>query len=434
MKYENLKSIVLTLLVLTSGVLTWSIWTYQPKEEKALVQVHKVTVSEQEDTVELIKPLRIIYHSEDAHYGTVLNQPIENVMASMNKWDFQDIKRVKMLNDKQLKEAIHSNNRIVISYPDIVPFDLFRGIIQIETEYPNASFNHIVIDLADDSEKTATIAFINSEEGRLYESYVEVEKAEKLRETLNLEEFEAYESYVLSNDKEFFIPASSTELVEYRYLPDRIEPAKFKNALFSDPSLVRGDEFAAGEQYTDGKSMMKANSRNQTLIYINPRQEPDGERNYESDEHIIRRSIDFVNEHSGWTDDYRYFSLGEYQNRTSFRLFYQGRPVFNDNDMAEIRQYWGPEEIYKYERPYFRLDVAIPNTRNVTLISGKKALNRLFANRELNIDPNQLEDVLIGYSLSWDNGLSDVLVLTPSWYYLYAGSWLKVPMSEKGEK
>ena len=431
MKYETLKSVVLALLVLTSGVLTWSIWTYQPKEENYFEQMHKVTVSEQNETPDLIKPLRVLYNTENANYGTVLDSAIQKIVHTMGQWHFQNIKSVRMLNEKQIRDIISSESQLVITYPDTVPFDLYRGVVQVETEYPDASFDSIIIDLANTNEKTTTISFIDRDEGRLYESYVEAEKVDELKNELTIDQFEIYEIYTMSTGQQFFLPAEETELLTIQYLPDVIEPAKFKNALFSDPSLVRGDSFASGEQYTDGKSMMKANKSTQTLLYINPRQEPDGQWDYEGDEHIIHRSITFVNEHSGWTDDYRYFSLGEYQHRTTFRLFYEGRPVFNNSDMAEIRQYWGPEEIYQYQRPYFKLDVELPNPKKQVLPSGQDAMKQLFSYYELELDETQVQDFLIGYSLNWDKENPDVLVLEPSWYYLYAGSWLKVPMNEK---
>ena len=33
MTYENIKTTILTFLVLLSGLLTWNIWTYQPNYE-----------------------------------------------------------------------------------------------------------------------------------------------------------------------------------------------------------------------------------------------------------------------------------------------------------------------------------------------------------------------------------------------------------------
>ena len=75
MKYENIKSVILSVLVVTSVVLTWNLWTYQPnyatKENSNLVK--EIALSEKREMTEIIKPNKIIYHFTDAHFGTILS-------------------------------------------------------------------------------------------------------------------------------------------------------------------------------------------------------------------------------------------------------------------------------------------------------------------------------------------------------------------------
>lgn len=49
MRYENIKSIILTILVVTSVLLTWNLWTYQPtfeRIEKEANTIQEVTIAE----------------------------------------------------------------------------------------------------------------------------------------------------------------------------------------------------------------------------------------------------------------------------------------------------------------------------------------------------------------------------------------------------
>ena len=39
-----------------------------------------------------------------------------------------------------------------------------------------------------------------------------------------------------------YLPENETELVSYQYLTKSLDSEKFKNALFSDPSLVQKNE------------------------------------------------------------------------------------------------------------------------------------------------------------------------------------------------
>ena len=73
MKYENVKSLVLLVLVATSGVLTWSLVDISSRniEFNENRYVHEVSISEQENAVNLLKPSRVLFHLNEKHYGTV---------------------------------------------------------------------------------------------------------------------------------------------------------------------------------------------------------------------------------------------------------------------------------------------------------------------------------------------------------------------------
>ena len=56
-----------------------------------------------------------------------------------------------------------------------------------------------------------------------------------------------------------YLPENETELVSYQYLK-KLRIDKFKNALFSDPSLVEKTIITSGEEYTDGSNLMRVNN------------------------------------------------------------------------------------------------------------------------------------------------------------------------------
>ena len=67
---------------------------------------------------------------------------------------------------------------------------------------------------------------------------------------------------------------------------------------------------------------------------------------------LVKRSIDFVNEHGGWTDPIAMLSKNEYSRSVTFRLYSEdGYPVFNDRGISEIKEIWGRDEINKYVAP-----------------------------------------------------------------------------------
>lgn len=435
MKYENAKSILLILLVIASVFLTWNLWTYQPKDDfNDTKNMHDVSISDQEEPIDLIKPMRFLYHVDDVHYGTVNDSDIDELIREMSLWTFYDIENPKIFSVSQLQELSHANNRIEINYPDLIPFDSYKGVLHIDTKtLPNDAFDRIVINLTNESQDGASsVYFINSIERKVYESHVNRDRITTLITKMNHNKtrYETYKEYALSEGRLFFLPEQETEMTEFKFYSDYIDPDKFKYALFSDPSRVRRDILADGEKFTDDKSMMNVNYLTNMILYINPGPDSGAGNINQNSSNILKRSIDFVNEHSGWTDNYRFFTLDELHQRTIFQLFMEGRPVFNEQGMAEIRQTWGSKEIYQYRRPYFSIDMLLPGQREVVLPSGELALKYL----KKNIDIRLLEDLLIGYKLSKDPVNPKVLVFEPSWYYLYGGSWLRLSAEDiKGD-
>src|SRR3954451_11563762 len=118
---------------------------------------------------------------------------------------------------------------------------------------------------------------------------------------------------------------------------------------------------------------MTVNSESNVLRYVNPTVE---ENYVNSSYDLVKRSIDFVNEHGGWTDPYRYVYKNEFTHSVTFRLYsMDGYPVFNGNGITEINQVWGRDEINKYIRPNISLELPLTTEmKKVTRPSGHDAL------------------------------------------------------------
>ncbi|MCJ7842864.1 two-component system activity regulator YycH [Lederbergia sp. NSJ-179] len=434
MKYETLKSIVLFLLVGLSIILTWSFWTYQPKYEPMNQKnVHDISIAVRKDVTELIKPNRILYHADGVHYGSQEKEIIQSILTEISTWDFYDIGIGQTLQPEKVQELQHSDNRIVIDYPDKVPFEIYKGIVQVEDPSPNASFDQIVILSPEVSKDGSSVYFISTENNRVYESHINPDRLEGLFVSTkrNLDQYEVYQALELPDQRELYIPENKKEMTKYKFYTETTDPRKFKNALFRDPDKVERDFFpnGNGEQYTDDRSMMNVDYLTNVLKYVNPRQ--DSEVHVEqSQSDILKRGIDFVNEHDGWTDDYRYTEMSVYEKKLVFRLFVHNYPVFNENGMTEVKQNWGTEEISEYKRPYFSLAISVSSQTKEELPPGDTVLRHLLLDKNMN--PKLLQDLVLGYRLSKDSTTESVVTLEPSWYYLYAGTWMRFDMEELG--
>lgn len=428
MNYEKIKSIVLLVLVIISGVLTWNTWTYQPKYETIDSEMlHEISIDEKKGFSSLVKPYKVLFHTNNGHYGTVNEEKMEKVLSEMQNWAFYDFGNARSLNDEEINKLSHRDGVVEIIYPDLVPLDVYKHVLDFEIkDMPNIYFERIAINLYNQNKKETSIYFIDSTNNKVYESHLSSRKLDAFSKMFATvpKDFVPYFSYQLNKKKTIFLPENKTKMKKYTYYPDHIEPEKFKNALFPDPSFVKKNILDDSVEYTNGTSLMTAESNTSMIFYVNPAQELDLTEENRDESQLLRKSIDFVNEHGGWTDNYHYFMKNEAQQKVAFKLFMHGYPVFNEDGMADVVQYWGKEEIYKYSRPNFVLEFPLPIEKEVTLPSGKEVLHHLSQDAE--IQPDMLEDLVIGYRLLRDEENDKVMILEPSWYYLYGGTWVRL--------
>lgn len=194
-----------------------------------------------------------------------------------------------------------------------------------------------------------------------------------------------------------------------------IEPEDFINALFSSPSVVTPNVTEA--YFTDGQRGMRIAQDGRRLEYINPIQ-----TNYDpiDEMELIERSVNKINEHKGWTNDYLLEGLDNKKNEISFRLYYEGYPTYDHNQLTVMNQKWREQELYQYVRPLVSIGNLLNATKH-TLPAGEEVIATI--ENASDLDEEEIEDIRIGYKLEYvDDAFS--LTLDPGWYILYKGDWI----------
>ena len=205
---------------------------------------------------------------------------------------------------------------------------------------------------------------------------------------------------------------------------------KLKDALFSDPSRVQKDVSGIDEEYKDASNLMKVNNDSNMILYVDLAEE---ETQAINSNDLLHKSINFVNEHGGWTDNYRYVELDNTQKAVLFRLYIAGYPIFSENsDVSELRLEWGKTDISSYERSNFSRKFStslVKTTYQTNMQSGHEVLERIQQMDSFN--SNLLEDISIGYQMKYDSQ-SLLVDLEPCWYYLYDGDWKPLTLEGVG--
>jgi regulatory protein YycH of two-component signal transduction system YycFG len=425
LKYENIKSVILTTLVGISLLVTWNLWTYQPsyKELENADTVQEVSLSSKKEIKDIVKPDQVIFHKGNKYFGTSEDLELENIMTELSRWNFDHFKNISA-EIENIYEIVENNEVVNILYSGSIPISLYKNVLLIrDKNVPSFNFDQIVINMEVEQNGFGVIYFISHENQQIYQSMVPIASISSVKEKYfrQAEQYNPYFQYKMGSNKMIYLPENETQLVSYQYLTTPLNAGKLKDALFSDPSRVQKDVSAIGEEYKDASNLMKVNNVSNMILYVDLAEE---ETQAINSNDLLHKSINFVNEHGGWTDNYRYVELDNVQKAVLFRLYLAGYPIFSENsDVSELRLEWGKTDISSYERSNFSRNFSLSllkTTYQTNMQSGHEVLERIQQMDSFN--SNLLEDISIGYQMKKDSQ-SLLVDLEPCWYYLYDGDW-----------
>ncbi|WP_336989725.1 YycH family regulatory protein [Bacillus infantis] len=432
MTYEDIKSIILAVLVSGSILLTWSLWTYQPTSEQLGEEntVQEVELEAKKDVGDLIEPNMALFHYEDSqHLGTLSAEETEKLLTEIKKWNFDDFSDItdEVGNiDLFVQEAGHAE----IIYPGITPMNLYKEILQIkDRRLENIYFNKMVIDMQT-GQKSGIVYFVDTERGRVYKTGVGLSNIQnfntrfyRLASASTNPAFARYAPFD-TGKKLIFIPENKVEMPRYSFLSEEYESERFKEALFDDLDSVQKSYLGTGEEFTNESSLLRIDQN--MVEFKNPTPEDNESL---SPDNLLKKSINYVNAHGGWTDNYRYVRMDENKHQVFFRIYRNNYPVFSEDlNLSEIQLRWGGSEILAYFRNNFKLANLI-SSADVTLRSGPEILDYL--QKKEDFEAGKLEDITLGYQLD-KKSKTELIQLEPSWFYKYEGKWQQISTFEPG--
>lgn len=422
MKYiEPVKSVVLFLLVMLSVILTFIIWTYTP-DYKIIEQTEgkEILIGSQKRMEDIIRPYKAIYRFDEEFTGTASNGAMKDIMKAFQGWNVLDLMPVNNnLTANYVNEMIRTNNRMTIFFTGEIPYSAFSSIFQFaDKEIPETTFNRMIIDWTNYGNKELQIFFISSNNKTLMRSHVSLQNTNpfirdviepaKAYSTFKEIEREGFPSLYMPNDK-----IESTKYM-YTFIEEPLE--SFKNVLFPNPNIVqRSIESAMTEKYQDGKSRMTIDSNLKSLTYVYPAAESSA---IIEPSKLLKDSFEFINEHGGFTADYRYVSKNTNKNQLEYQQYLQGLPVYSDQVISKITTVWGENLVFRYKRPYYSLVFDIPTEKEIKeLPSGVEIVEKI---QQLhNFVLSEIDDIVVGYYLKQDS--TSIMTLEPCWFVVHNG-------------
>lgn len=430
MKLEAVKSIVLTALILFSIMFTISIWNYQPSykalDEPAFTDPQ--LNGEEETKKGIIDPQKIIFHLNDQH--------LRLQDASAEESFYAHIQSLSLFDFEPVTENVEAEEgeRVELLFPLALSGRTLMDIFTIEEEdVPNEGlFDKISISL-DNGSEFSQVEFIDTANNQQFTAHIRKNEVEKLMG--NYDDPDTFQEQVIfygKNDLPIYLPAEEPELSE-RYFSvnlfsetSELEP--LVNVLFSDITAVYQNSIAGGEQYTDGLKEIK--------VFDNYMEFVDPLAKYsEMDKwNLIDQSLNFINDHHGWTsgteDEFQLEDVNVSNNTIIYRMYFQNYPVVDEyNHLATIELTMHNQSVYKYSRPLLQLrDDLAPQEENIEIGSGSYVISLIEENKELAAD--MIEDISIGYKLTDQQGS---VQLVPGWYYKDNSGWKEIPVPDTVE-
>ncbi len=428
MKYlEPVKSVVLFLLVMLSVILTFLIWTYTP-DYKYIENTERkeILIKPQKEMEDIIRPYKAIFRFDEGFTGTVSNNAMKSLMKTFKGWNVLDLEPVNNnLSPNYVNQIIGADHRMTIFFTGEVPFSSFNTIFQFaDKELPETTFNRMIIDWSNSSTKELMVYYISSNNQSLFRSHVSVPNMNQfIQEVIEpAKKYGTFKEIERENQTSLYVDNNKMESVKFTYYIEEITPELFKNVLFTDPNIVRRNvESASSEKYTDGMSLMTLDTNLKSLNYVYPAAE--SSIRIEPSK-LLKDSFEFINEHGGYTADFRYASTNTNKNQMDYQLYLQGLPVYSNHVITRMTTIWGDSRIFHYKRPYFSLDMDIEAEKEIKeLSSGADIAERLKVGN--NIALADIDEIVLGYYLTQNQELN-IFTFEPCWFVIRNGSWIKL--------
>lgn len=430
---ELIKTVVLILLVLLSMTLTFLIWTFTPKyptiEQKPTVDI---SISKKSQITDVIKPYKLLFNFEEGLKGTADPADIEKVVSEVRNWLISDFKLVDDNFDRDnLDMSIREKNRFTLFFPAEVPLSVYSNALNIE-EYkiPEITFDRMIFEWKD-SNAVMTIFLLSKKNNMLYTAKANIVDILKFEQTVLAKGANLSDYVELRPGKAPFIvvPVDKPEILRNTYSQGEISPSRFRDALFRDPNSVKRSKVEVNlNEFQDDRAIMTINTLSKDLDYVHPTSKSN-ELAIPSD--LLFNTFDFINEHGGWTEDYRFTYIDPLSRYVEYQLYVNGTPVFSDTSTTtKMKLTWGKEQIYRYMRPYYTLDSSLPSETEIKVLpSGFEVGEMLIESKE--IDFSIVEEIITGYYMKHDRE-NNLFMLEPCWYYLINDNWIRFSPEQFG--
>lgn len=430
MHKETLKSIILFILVISSAILTYMVWSYQPEfsdVETGIDTTSNIGATEEVTFNQMMRAYQLVRVNDADIEGTIQEDVIVGIREYISDTEVEDFNVYNNMNrlDSVTGED-GSEDFLIVDYPSDMPV---KSLLQVlgfnyEEEVPDYEFGRIIVDL---SEENVDFYFVNDELDRVAIAPTNLESEYLLSILDDYEDsFEQYSGVITnqqtSNSKTaIYGPSNPESLSVENFLFTQIDPDLMNNILFTN------DEYTSEQSdqiyvYEGMSNIAKYNTDTHGYTYTNLDESLTGEH----DPHqIIHQSFTFLESHTGLTNSNILFDYNAEENQSIYRTTMDGHIVFSETINNVVSVKYGQNSVYEYSRPLLTVNAKVPGEEDKELAPLENVRYQIALNADF--DLQNVSRITIGYDMAFSSEQTELNVVqyTPEWFVEYDGEWYK---------
>lgn len=429
--YKGLfKSLLLVVLVLTSAVLTYRVWSYEPEFSEIDTTIEGTTNIGQGERVsfeQVMSTYQMVRVSGDDVQGTTNPETLIGVREHLDGSNVTNMNIYNSINRLGVRgEETQEEEFLIIDYFSDVPSkSLFQmlGLNHDET-LPDFAFDRIIVDM-----KEENVIFNLIDENRSRVAVVETDISADFLQGLVDEHEDNFEDYTAiitnqntaNNMTAIYGPSSPGTLNVERFMISQINVDVMNRIMFMD---TPEESPSSGEVsiYESENHIATFNPDTYEYNYTNLNEATSASDN---EHRTIQDIYYFLNSHNGLAQNNLLFDYNPEENSATYRFTLHGRVIFSNSLSTSTTVKYGENAVYEYSRPLIRTTAKVSDGEEVELYDIENVRYQIALDD--NLDLQKVSKIVLGYDMTYANDDTDFEFIdyTPQWYVKYDGTWMK---------
>lgn len=427
---EWLKSIILLVFVVSSAILTYLVWSYEPEFSQIDTTIEGTTNIGQGERVsfeQVMSTYQLVWINGEDTQGTTDPRALFGIREHLDGSSVTSMNVYNSIN--RLNVRANENNEeeflLVDYFSDVPSKSLFQMLgLSYDSTLPEFAFDRIAVDMLE-----GNVVFNLIDESRSRVAVVNTNiKADFLKGLVEDYEdtFEDYTAIITNqqtsnNITAIYGPSSPGNIDVERFMISQINADVMNRILFLD-NPIESPSSGAVSIYEGQNNIATYNPKTYQYSYTNLNETTTSSENHHQ---TIQDIYYFLNSHNGLSQNNVLFEYEPGENAATFRTILNGRVIFSDNINTAITVKYGQSSVYEYNRPLIRTNAKVSEEEQVELLDIENVRYQIALHGEF--DLQKVSKIILGYDMTYADEETDLEFIdyTPQWYVKYDGEWMK---------